>query len=398
MRLLCILVVLASVHSSQAWAPRSSFSQAARSTFVRTRERRNLGATALVVRRAGPSSEGGGFGELLPLGKISTVLSTLSPRGAEAQGAAGQWSCDAATGAWVLEPRSLPVCVVHFLGGAGFGTYPRVAYAELLERLSLACGGGVAVVCTPYDVALDHGALATTARTDFDAVRTARTEAGVWPEGLRTARLGHSLGGKLHVLNLADHNYPPGDVVGLVAFNNFALEDSVGAALKQVEEFTGSETGLGESGIGEQLAGFASIFLKSSGLDFAPSRDDTKQLLAASANGRQVTAFRFPGDALDSSPDLQACAGSRVVFVEPPEGSAPATHLAPVFVAVAAGDVAARAEDFGAPNLEDLGFDSMAGFSFGDAVALDALVRALTTWLMGSPPSSSGRQLSPPRA
>jgi len=99
------------------------------------------------------------------------VLSTLSPRGAEAQGAAGQWSCDAATGAWVLEPLSLPVAVVHFLGGAGFGTYPRVAYAELVERLSLACGGGVAVVCTPYDVALDHGALAANSLKAFEAAR-----------------------------------------------------------------------------------------------------------------------------------------------------------------------------------------------------------------------------------
>jgi hypothetical protein len=73
-----------------------------------------------------------------------------------------------------------------------------------------------------------------------------------------------------------------------------------------------------------------------------------------------------------------------------------------VFVAVAAGDVAARASEgtFGAAvNLQDLGFDALAGFSFGDEAALSALVRALTAWLMGAPPSSSsGRQLAPPRA
>jgi hypothetical protein len=267
----------------------------------------------------------------------------------------------------------------------------------------LACGGGVAVVCTPYDVALDHGALAANSLKAFEAVRAARTDAGVWPEGLRTARLGHSLGGKLHALNLAGGKYAPSDLIGLLAFNNFALEDSVGAALKQVEEFTGNETGLAGSGIGEQLAGFASIFLKSSGLDFAPSRDDTRKLLAAfGPKGRQITAFRFPGDALDSSPDLQACAGAQVVLVQTQQGSPPCTHLAPVFVAVAAGDVAARASEgtFGAAvNLQDLGFDALAGFSFGDEAALSALVRALTAWLMGAPPSSSsGRQLAPPRA
>jgi len=397
-----MLVLVQDLH---AWVPQPLGSETRmRRTNVRPRVRRSIHtSSSLIVQNAQPSGGGGeNFGELLPLRKINSVLATLSPRRTETPSSAGQWSCDESTGAWVLEPLSFPTTVVHFLGGAGFGTYPRVAYAELLERLSLACGGGVAVVCTPYDVALDHQTLASNAHDSFERVRSERTESGIWPDDLRTVRLGHSLGGKLHVLNLED-KYSEKDSVGLMAFNNFALGDSVSAALKQVEEFTGNDTmGLGvPSGMGEQLAGFASIFLQSSGLDFTPSRDDTRSLLSSSKRGSQITAFQFPEDSLDSSADLQECAGAKVLrVVNAEEGVPPGTHLAPVYISVAAEEFAERAQEMGAPNLEELGFDTTAGFSFGDEASLDLLVRELTGWLMGTSPSQVGaygsRQLKPP--
>jgi len=404
MGLLGVATLLMLVQDLQAWVPRPLGSDSRiRTTNVRPRVRRSIGASNRIIQNAQPSNGGDeGYGELLPLSKINSVLATLSPRRSETPSSAGQWSCDESTGAWVLEPVSFPTTVVHFLGGAGFGTYPRVAYAELLERLSLACGGGVAVACTPYDVALDHQTLASNAHDSFERVRTDRTESGIWPENLRTVRLGHSLGGKLHVLNL-ESKYSEKDWVGLMAFNNFALGDSVSAALKQVEEFTGNDSmGLGvPPGMGEQIAGFASIFLQSSGLDFTPSRDDTRQLLSNSKRGKQITAFQFPKDSLDSSADLQECTGSKILrVVNPEEGVPPGTHLAPVFISVAADAFAERAEAMGAPNLDELGFDTSAGFSFGDEASLDLLVRELTGWLMGTSPSQVGaygsRQLKPP--
>ena len=71
--------------------------------------------------------------------------------------------------------------MIHFIGGAGFGSYPRVAYSQLLERLASRAGGGVAVVACPVDAGLDHASLAAGCARTFAAVVAARAEAGLWP-------------------------------------------------------------------------------------------------------------------------------------------------------------------------------------------------------------------------
>jgi hypothetical protein len=57
---------------------------------------------------------------------------------------------------YLLEPpnKSNPSCILCFLGGAGLGTFPQVAYNEFLTRLSDRLNA--AVLTVPYQVGLDH--------------------------------------------------------------------------------------------------------------------------------------------------------------------------------------------------------------------------------------------------
>ena len=118
--------------------------------------------------------------------------------------------------AWVLEPdggRTTPWGVVHFVGGAVLGAFPQVAYGELLQRLAAATR--VAVVATPYELGLDHTKLARATGAAFDAALDEMSGRRGWPppprdgddDGLprlQCVALGHSLGGKLLLLELAE--------------------------------------------------------------------------------------------------------------------------------------------------------------------------------------------------
>ena len=57
---------------------------------------------------------------------------------------------------YLLEPSppSTPSCVILFTGGAGLGTYPHIAYSELLKRISARLNA--AVIAAPYDLGIDH--------------------------------------------------------------------------------------------------------------------------------------------------------------------------------------------------------------------------------------------------
>ena len=50
-------------------------------------------------------------------------------------------------GAWVLAPASTPWGTLHFVGGAGFGSAPQLAYDQLLSTVVRRCG--VLVIATP---------------------------------------------------------------------------------------------------------------------------------------------------------------------------------------------------------------------------------------------------------
>mmetsp|Transcript_75234 Transcript_75234/g.151247 ORF Transcript_75234/g.151247 Transcript_75234/m.151247 type:complete len:378 (+) Transcript_75234:136-1269(+) len=330
-------------------------------------------------------------GQLVALDKLTEVLEVFSS--VQNKPGGGRWEVDTETGSFVLVPSLTPWIVIHFIGGAGFGKYPKVAYGALLERLVDSCGGGVAVICTPFDAGLDHTVLAAQSADAFDSVLARRREGDCWPETTRVARLGHSLGAKLHLINAcpplqgvgaaeeSNARYMPGSSsstqqiqIGLIAFNNFPLASSIGQALSFFEAFTANS--FVNVPFLRGLADVATMFVQNSGLEFDPSPSALVQRLTPAVAATEITVMRFEDDVLDSSPDLQTFQNVKIVELD-------GEHLTPVFVQVSNADIAASAAGSGLPPLDGF-LDEQGAFSFGDEAALSRLVSALKEWLVPS--------------
>jgi hypothetical protein len=342
-------------------------------------------------------------------GQITGVLAALGGNrggpGGDAMGAGGRWELDGQTGAWMLLPPQTPFAVVHFIGGAGFGTYPRLAYASLLERVVERSGGGLAVVAVPFDAGLAHGKIAAASVATFNDVFSRIAERELWPTAtLRTFRLGHSLGAKLHVLNVPAYlaSTSPSAAgpaeIGVLAFNNFALQDSISQAVAFLEALGAGGGAMDFGGFQKSLVDFATMAVAASGIEFDPGPEATRTLLAQlSAADAAVTAFRFSDDDLDSSDDLRALGTQSfraqrrrvseegaVEFVELQGG-----HLTSIFVKVSASDVAANSV---APEIIAPLLDANGAFSFGSEELLDETADAIVAWIV---PSKS-RSRKPP--
>eukprot|EP00665_Eupelagonemidae_sp_cell47_P003646 gene3646-4944_t len=120
--------------------------------------------------------------------------------------------------ALVRLPPTTPWAVVHFVGGAGFGSAPALCYDKVLSEL--ADRTGVAVVATPFSLGIDHWALSEQVSACFEAGRAACEEKYGLAPAAPTLRLGHSLGAKLLVLASLDQGPAK---IGLIAFNNAGL-------------------------------------------------------------------------------------------------------------------------------------------------------------------------------
>ena len=90
---------------------------------------------------------------------------------------------------WVCPPPTTPWAAVHFVGGAGFGSAPQLAYDALLSRIASRCG--VVVIATPFDVGFDHFGLAAATHAAFDSAREACEEQLGLATTAPTFRLGH---------------------------------------------------------------------------------------------------------------------------------------------------------------------------------------------------------------
>jgi hypothetical protein len=273
---------------------------------------------------------------------------------------------EAQDSAWLLVPPLSPWLVIHFIGGAGFGTFPQISYKAFLEKIVELCGGGVAVICCPYYLDVDHGSIAAEASALFDAVLRQRCEDGGWAPQ-RVVRLGHSLGAKMHVVNTARDR---SSTLGLIAFNNFGIRQSASQAAEMVgKSFIPSSRGLDENS--KSVMGFISELVQASGLEFKPSPDQTRAMAASLG----ATCFVFSGDSLDCSADLP-----RATTV-----TLSGNHNTPVFIRYAAEDVASN------PATRDLVgafVDEKGAVSFGDEVAMTALAEAVAQWLL---PSTTAR-------
>ena len=286
---------------------------------------------------------------------------------------------------YLLEPpgNTLPSCVLVFVGGAGLGQFPQVAYNEFLIRLSDRLNA--AVIAAPYTVGLDHFGLA---KSVGDLSRRAllhceQDPQRLYPESIPTYLIGHSLGCKLASIYLAATGQHF-EGLGFLSYNNFGFGQTIGMAKVFAEQIRANSSGKGSpmnKEVMDQVFSFAEMAIGTIGLDFTPNPKEMDRLLSlkfSDENQKKTRLFVFDDDTLDSSPGfVESCSGRG------PEASAlPGSHLTPVFFKLGLEELPEEARDLARE--ASGGFESA---SFGNEENLDALVDEVTKWILGMEPS-----------
>jgi Protein of unknown function (DUF1350) len=289
---------------------------------------------------------------------------------------------------YLLEPPNnlLPSCLVVFTGGAGLGSYPQIAYNEFLLRLSNRLNA--AIITAPYQVGLDHFALAkkTGELTRRAMIHCQDDTSRLYPANLPTYSLSHSLGSKLSCIYIAatDQEY---DGIGYISFNNFSFGKTIGMA-KEFAETIRKNTGLDNqvSGVSSEalnsIFSFAEMAVAAVGIDFSPSQSEMDRLITLKYSERQqqkTRLFSFDDDVLENTQDvLNACNG------RPTVSGLPGTHLTPVYFKLGL-------DEIDLPNdAKEIAREAMGSFrsaSFGNEEELEVLVTEVCDWIKGKEPS-----------
>lgn len=292
---------------------------------------------------------------------------------------------------YLLEPTnsyaSTPSCMIVFVGGAGLGQFPNVAYSEFLTRVSDKLNA--AVLTVPYSVGLDHFELA---KQTGDRLRRAilfcqDDPKRQYPESLPTFALSHSLGCKLQTIYVAatKQNYRG---MGFISYNNFGFGQTIQMARTFAEQLRGGFAGNVDANVMgrseeafDMIFGLAETVLGAVGLDFSPSAKDTEKLISLKFDEylqREARLFVFDDDELDSSELMaQSCDGPG-----PTTSGLPGTHLTPVFLKLGMEGFPEETRDM-AKQVSG-GFDNA---SFGDEGHMNALVDEVANWVLGKDPS-----------
>lgn len=291
----------------------------------------------------------------------------------------------AADSVYLLEPPNLstPSCLIVFVGGAGLGQYPHIAYNELLLRISDKLNA--AVVAAPFPIGLDHFSLAKrVGELSRKAVIQCEDDVQrLYPSNLPTYCLCHSLGCKLMSIYLAatEQDF---EGIGFMSFNNFGFADTIGMAKSFAETMGMSGTGSSQSSTDrmlEQVLNFAATTVSAIGLEFTPSPMDTNRLIRLkfdSDRQAKTRLFSFDDDTLENSFDfVKACEGKG-----PSVSGLPGTHLTPVFFKLGLDDLPNEARDLAREATR--GVESA---SFGNEGELNDLVNEIVSWIKGKPPS-----------
>jgi len=329
---------------------------------------------------------------------------------------------------WRLDPPAsvTPSCVVVFVGGAGLGQFPQVAYNELLSVLSRRLGAICLTV--PYEVGLDHFALA---KSTGEALRRGllvlENEQNPSPR-LPTLSLAHSLGCKLQTIYLgatsgASAHHHRG--IGFLAYNNFSFSRTISMARSFAKEIRGGAGGIGNEAVLDSVFDFAEMAVGAIGVDFSPTPDDTERLIQLRYNKdlqAKTRVFRFGSDSLDSSEGFRrACdefgssnsssnsdsdtnndsasesSSSDKVSVSNLEGG----HLAPVLFKFDADDLDLGTNFGGGIDgdavdaAREAVLGGFKGASFGDEDSFEGLVDELCDWILGKPPGTTNNNNTP---
>ena len=271
---------------------------------------------------------------------------------------------------YLLEPPNrTPSAVVTFLGGAGLGQFPQVAYSEFLTRLSDRLNAVVLTV--PYPVGLDHFAISqSTGELLRRAIKHCQVDPSrQYPANLPKYALSHSLGGKLQTIYMAALQ-PDFDGMGCISYNNFGFSQTMGMAKDMAEQLqmTKPSRSGGSTDTLSSILNLAEGVIGAIGLDFSPSKLDMNRLIATRYNAKdqsKTRLFVFDNDTLDSSRSfVESCQGGD----GPSVSGLPGNHLTPVYLKPEAGS-------------------GVNGKPVGNLQELEGLVEEVCSWISGKNPT-----------
>uniref|UniRef100_A0A7S3Q8M5 Uncharacterized protein n=1 Tax=Chaetoceros debilis TaxID=122233 RepID=A0A7S3Q8M5_9STRA len=308
---------------------------------------------------------------------------------------------------YLLEPPSNPSIVISFIGGAGLGQFPHIAYSEFLSRISKRLNA--AIIAAPYPVSLNHFELS---KMTGEALRRGliqcENNAGfAYPQSLPHFFLSHSLGGKLLAIALAASGVRDLAGIGLMSYNNFGFKDTLSMVKSFADDFDngdgdgdgngfGAQAGFGgqpQSAMFDQVLEFAGQTVDMLGFEFTPSPEDMDRIVNMKYGTdlqKKTRLFVFDEDNLDSSDGFLKATDNG-----PSVSSLRGKHLSPVFIKLGVDDLDIPDE------YRQFASDATNGFqsaSFGDEEAMNLAVDAVYDWILGKDPPSpamlSGDEIS----
>lgn len=295
---------------------------------------------------------------------------------------------------YLLEPpnKSNPSCLLVFIGGAGLGTFPQLAYNEFLTRLSGRLHA--AVITAPYQVGLDHFALS---KRTGDLIRRAilhleEDPARLYSPNLPTYCLAHSLGCKLASIYMAATGQEF-EGIGFISFNNFGFANTINMVRQFADEIQKStkfsSPGRIDSKALNTFFNMAENLMGSLNIDFTPSPSETERVISLKyepERQRKTRLFVFDNDNMDSSESfLGAC---RINEKGPGVSRLPGNHMTPVFFQLGLDNLPEEARYMAGDTLGD--FQNV---SFGNVDDLNSLVDEVCGFILGK--ESSGHSNTP---
>mmetsp|Transcript_33506 Transcript_33506/g.85627 ORF Transcript_33506/g.85627 Transcript_33506/m.85627 type:complete len:393 (+) Transcript_33506:268-1446(+) len=287
-------------------------------------------------------------------------------------------------GAYVRLPAGTPQGVVHFVGGALLGTYPQVAYDELLKRV---CDyGSLVVIATPYDLDINHTEIAQKCRQRFSRAFQAVQRSYIGPSpSLPLFGIGHSLGSKLQALIACDEsndNKPSGQI--FVSFNNFSATDSADLVDSICQELlartpevaTNPQMQMFFMGL-PRLVRLAAGAANSSGIDFVPSPAETCEMVRSRYDVPRTRVVKFAEDKIDQSAVLEQLVGAPCNGGTVSRADLDGNHLSPVFVRLEARKLSGEAAGFASQ------FGMNSELRLGDEQGAQALAMDIVSFIKG---------------
>lgn len=210
------------------------------------------------------------------------------------------------SGNWVLIPNH-PVGVIHFLGGAFVATAPQLTYRWLLENIA---NHGYVVIATPFVNTLDHQAIAQSVLKSFEFTLEKVKDLGlIRKRYLPIYGVGHSMGCKLHLLI---GTLPGIDRAGniLISFNNFTANKAIpfieqfNQFNSQLKEQFNTQFNRGLNNPNRSQSSSLSNNFANPTVEFTPSPEETKRIIADSYGVRRNLLIKFLKDDLDQTREI----------------------------------------------------------------------------------------------